>query len=108
MIHDHPYPHTHAQGPHARKMTNCRKRAASRNQRGRVTRGRKEEKSGLKMIRGAAAGPALPIQQGAFGGPDSMQQTPLVRQLHAMPLPPLRSGWRLKFPDARFDDASRS
>lgn len=92
MIHDHPYPHTHAQGPHARKMANYRKRAASRNQRGRITRGRKEEKSGLKMIRGAAARPALPIQQGAFGGLDPMQQTPLVRQLHAMPLPPLRSG----------------
>lgn len=44
------------------------------------------------MIRGAAARPALPIQQGAFGGLDPMQQTPLVRQLHAMPLPPLRSG----------------
>lgn len=48
-------------------MTNYGKRAASRKQRGRVTRGRKEEKSGLKMIRGAAARPALPIQQGAFG-----------------------------------------
>ena len=49
MVYYYPYPHTHVQGPHTQKMTNHRKRAASRNQRG-VIQGRKEEKSGLKMI----------------------------------------------------------
>ena len=44
MIYYYPYPHTHAQGPHTRKMTNHRKRAASRNQRGRVIQRKKRRK----------------------------------------------------------------
>ena len=106
MVHDHPYPHTHVQGAPFPENDKLQKTSSlTRNQRGRVTQGRKEEKSSLKIIRGGdydfpcRSSRVSDSARGIWGVriPCSKPRS----SGSSMPPPPLRSGWRLKFPDAR-------